>query len=255
VRGRPGVVQPTGALSRTIRRLLVRAWSRSNAPSRSVTAGSVDQRLPTCRTSPAASSCCSLTSALSWFSPAAFAIRPVAYSPRGSSPRAFFSRSSCCSDWRSTSGAVGCATGGCATSRAMRAGGVSPYRARHAGHKTTGSRPSSRRTSKLRHLRPDRQTPQRRPVRSTSTRSSLFKGIRSDDRESDLTSAPSCVDQGIRRDNRHAATDGRQGLCLRKRQVNSAARIVFRHDSCALLVELHDQTFRPDCGGVSRRRR
>ena len=185
-----GVDQPTGVLSRTIRRLLVRAWSRSNAPSRSVSAGSVDQRLPTCRTSPAAWSCCSLTNALSWFSPAAFAIRVVAYSPRGSSPSAFFSRSSRCSDWRSASGAVGCVTDGCATSRAMRAGGVCPYRARHAGHMTTGSRPSSRRTSKPRHLRPDRQTPQRRPLRSTSTMSSLFKGIPSDDRESDLTSAP-----------------------------------------------------------------
>jgi hypothetical protein len=186
-----GVAQPTGVLSRTIRRLLVRAWSRSNAPSRSVGAGSVDQRLPTCRTSPAAWSCCNLTSALSWFSPAAFAIRLVAYSPRGSSPSAFFSRSSRCSDWWSASGAFGCVTDGFATSRATRTGGVSPYRARHAGHMTTGSRPSSRRTSKPRHLRPDRQTPQRRPLRSTSTRSSLFKGIPSDDRESDLTSVPS----------------------------------------------------------------
>jgi hypothetical protein len=73
----------------------------------------------------------------------------------------------------------------------MRAGGVSPYRTRHAGHITTGSRPSWRRTSKPRHLRPDRQTPQRRPLRSTSIRSSLLKGIPPDDRESDLTSPPS----------------------------------------------------------------
>ncbi len=190
-RAADGVDQPTGALSRTIRRLLVRAWSRSNAPSRSVCAGSVDQRLPTCRTSPAAWSCCSLASALSWFSPAAFAIRAVAYSPRGSSPSAFFSRSSRGSDRRTASGAFGCVTDGCAACRAMRAGGVCPYRARHAGHMTTGSRPSSRRTSKPRHLRPDRQTPQRRPLRSISIRSSLFKGIPFDDRESDLTLAPS----------------------------------------------------------------
>jgi hypothetical protein len=64
------------------------------------------------------------------------------------------------------------------------AGGVAPYRVRQAGHTTTGSRPSARSTSKLRHLRPDLQTPQRRPLRWTSAKSSSFNGIGSHNRES-----------------------------------------------------------------------
>jgi hypothetical protein len=86
---------PTRARSRTIRMLLVRACSRSNAPSRSLEGRSVDQRLPTCRTSPDASSWRSLLSVFAWLSPTALAIRPVECSPCGSSRSTLFSRSSC----------------------------------------------------------------------------------------------------------------------------------------------------------------
>jgi hypothetical protein len=86
--------QATGSRSLTIRRLRVRACRRSNAASTSVDGGSLDQRLPTCRTSPAACSTWSLRSVLSWLSPAALAICPTECGSRGSSRSAVLSRSS-----------------------------------------------------------------------------------------------------------------------------------------------------------------
>ena len=74
--------------------LLVWAWSRSSASSRSVEGGSVDQRLPTCRISPEAASWLSRRSVLACGSPAALAILPVVYSPSGSSRSALLTRSS-----------------------------------------------------------------------------------------------------------------------------------------------------------------
>ena len=86
--------QPTGARSRMIRRLLVRACSRSSARSISLGAGSVDQRLPTCRTSPDAASSRRRRSVFASFRAAALAILPVEYSPSGSSRSTRLTRSS-----------------------------------------------------------------------------------------------------------------------------------------------------------------
>jgi hypothetical protein len=52
-------------------------------------------------------------------------------------------------------------------------GGASPKRARQLAHRTIGSRPAWRTTSKALHPRAERHTPQRRPARSSSVRSSL----------------------------------------------------------------------------------
>jgi len=70
----------------------------------------------------------------------------------------------------------------------MRTGGVSPYRARHPGHMTTGSRPSSRRTSS--HAIDVQTGRPRSGVRCVRPRLSLrYSGASRPDRESDLTSA------------------------------------------------------------------
>ncbi len=73
--------QPTRARSRTIRRLLVRASSRSMAAATSLRGGSVDQRLPTRWTSPRRSKSCSRASAFSLLMPAARAAIAVENEP------------------------------------------------------------------------------------------------------------------------------------------------------------------------------
>lgn len=157
--------------------LLVRACSRSSAPSRSVEGSSVDQRLPTSRTSPDASSWRSRRNVFVWFSPAALAILPVECSPRASSRRAFFTRSSRSAGGRSCRGGAGGAAGGGAASRLSGTGGAFPWRARHAAHMTTGWPPSGRTTSSSRQRRPERQIAQRRPARSISVMSSALTDL------------------------------------------------------------------------------
>ena len=162
----------------------MRAWRRSNAASRSVEGRSVDHCLPTRCTSPAASSACSLESAFAWLRPAALAMRPVECAPAGRVRKASLSRSSPCGDdgrcgRRGRVGVAGFAgaTAGFAgaTGGVLGAGGsdtICVNRGRHAGHVTSGSRPSGRSTSSRRHLRPVLQPEQRRPACSMSVRSS-----------------------------------------------------------------------------------
>jgi hypothetical protein len=73
--------QPTRARCRTIRTLLVRASSRSMAAATSLGGDSVDQRLPTRRTSPRRSRSCSRASTLSLLIPAARAAIAVENEP------------------------------------------------------------------------------------------------------------------------------------------------------------------------------
>ena len=73
--------QPTGARSLTIRRLLVRASSRSIATAISPGGDSVDHRLPTRRSSPRRSSFCTRASVLSWLRPDARAAIAVENEP------------------------------------------------------------------------------------------------------------------------------------------------------------------------------
>ena len=78
--------QPTRARSRTIRMLLVRASSRSIAAATLLGGASVDQRLPTRRTSPRRSRSCRRASALSRFSPAAGRPSPSRTGQAGCAP-------------------------------------------------------------------------------------------------------------------------------------------------------------------------
>ncbi len=184
----PAADQATGAGSLTILRLLVDAWSRSIAAARSLGGASVDQRLPTRRTSPRPSRSRSRASAFSLLSPAAreaIAVENELGSPssaaRRRSGRWVVSRSLAC----------GCGAGGSATAHTASAeagsrptGGSSPKRARQPAHKTTGSRPAGRTISNPRHFRAERHTPQRRPARSISLTSSVPIGISLQDRTS-----------------------------------------------------------------------
>ena len=175
--------QPTRAGSRTIRRLLVRASSRSMAAATSLGGDSLDQRLPTRRSSPRRSSSCSRASALSLLIPAARAaiaveneagsLRSAARtrSGRWSVPR---SPERCCDGARDSAVAGTGFNGGAGL---CPIGGSSPKRARQLLHKTTGSRPVGRTSSNRRHPRPERQTPQRRPAFSISVRSSVRNGV------------------------------------------------------------------------------
>ena len=170
--------QPTGARSRTIRTLLVRAWSRSMAAASSLGGASVDQRLPTRRTSPLRSRSSSRASALSLFMPAARAAIAVENEP-GSSGSAARRRSVRWSGWRCSGGAGGSAGAGTGSNRCAGwrpRGGSSPKRARQLPHKTTGSRPAGQTTSNRREPRPEWQTLHRRSALSVSIRSSVRNG-------------------------------------------------------------------------------
>ncbi len=184
----PAADQATGAGSLTILRLLVDAWSRSIAAASSLGGASVDQRLPTRRTSPRPSRSRSRASAFSLLSPAAreaIAVENELGSPssaaRRRSGRRVVSRSLAC----------GCGAGSSATAHTASAeagsrptGGSSPKRARQPAHKTTGSRPAGRTISNPRHFRAERHTPQRRPARSICLTSSVPIGISLQDRTS-----------------------------------------------------------------------
>ena len=169
--------QPIRARSLTIRRLLVRASSRSIANATSSGDGPVDQRLPTRWTSPRRSRVRSRASALALFRPAARATIAVenergisaSAAPRRS-PAGCASRLSACGLGGGSEPVSGGADSGAGLLRPI--GGSSPKRARQLPHKTTGSRCGGRTTTNRRHPRPERQTPQRRPARSISIRSS-----------------------------------------------------------------------------------
>jgi hypothetical protein len=178
-RGRLGAGQPTRAGSRTIRRLLVRASSRSIAAATSLGGDSVDQRLPTRRTSPPRSSSCKRASALSLLRPASLATIAVEKGP-DILPIAARRRSGRCSLRRSSSRGAGGEGGwawtgaGSGSGAGLRPiGGSSPKRVRQLPHNTTGSRPAGRTIPNRRHPRPERHTPQRRPARSISLKSSF----------------------------------------------------------------------------------
>ena len=149
--------QPTRARSRTIRTLLVCAWRRSMAAASSLGGDSVDQRLPTRRTSPLLSRSSSRACALSLFMPAARAAIAVENEP-GSLGSAARRRSVRWSGWRCSGGAGGSAGAGTGSDRCAGwrpIGGSSPKRARQLPHKTTGSRPAGRTTSNRRDPRPE----------------------------------------------------------------------------------------------------
>ena len=174
--------QPTRARSRTIRTLLVRASSRSIAAATSLGGDSVDQRLPTRRTSPRRSKSCSRASALWLLIPAARAAIAVENEP-GSLRTAARRRSGCWpgprSPGRRTGGASASAMAGTGSNRGegpRPTGGSTPNRARQPPHNTTGSRPAGRTSSNRRQPRPERQTPQRRPAVAISIKSSLRNG-------------------------------------------------------------------------------
>ena len=171
--------QPTRARSRTIRTLLVRAWSRSMAAASSLGGDSVDQRLPTRRTSPLRSRSSSRASALSLLMPAARAAIAVENEPGslGSAARRRSGRWSGPGSPRRCSGGAG---GSAVTGRGSNTcagwrprGGSSPKRARQLPHTTTGSRPVGQTTSNRRDPRPEWQTRHRRPAFSVSIRSSV----------------------------------------------------------------------------------
>ena len=177
----PAETQPTRARSLTIRRLLVRASSRSIAETTASSRGGlIDQRVPTRWTSPRCSSSCSRASALCLLRPAARAAVAVENEP-GSLRSAARSRSGLSSVRRSSVRGVGgervCVAAGSGSGAGLSAvGGSSSKRARQLPHNTTGSRPVGRTISNRRHLRPEWQTPQRRPARSISVRSSTLIG-------------------------------------------------------------------------------
>ena len=176
--------QPTRARSRTIRRLLVRASSRSIAAEISFGGGSVDQRLPTRWIWWRRSSFCSRASVLSLLRPAARATIAVE-NESGILRSAAWRRSGRLSVRRSRTRGFGEESGseaagaGCGAGWGLRpTGESSPSRARQLPHKTTGSRSAGGTISKRRHPRPARQTPQRRPARSISVRSLALIGFR-----------------------------------------------------------------------------
>ena len=177
----PAETQPTRARSLTIRRLLVRASSRSIAETTASSRGGlIDQRFPTRWTSPRRSRSCSRASALSLLRPAARAAVAVE-NESGSLRSAARSRSGLSSVRRSSVRGVGgesvsVAAGAGSGAGLFVVGGSSPKRARQLPHNTTGSRPAGRTISNRRHLRPEWQTPQRRPARSISVRSSTLIG-------------------------------------------------------------------------------
>ena len=163
-----------------MRRLLVRASSRSIAKATSSRRGSVDQRLPTRRTSPRRSRSCSRAIVLSVLRPAARAAIALENEPgilRSAARRRSGRRSVRGSPTRgfgSESGLAAAGAGSGAGSGVRPTGGSSPKRARQPPHKTTGPRSAERTISNRRHARPEWQTPQRRPARSISVRSSAF---------------------------------------------------------------------------------
>ena len=175
--------QPTRARSLTMRRLLVRASSRSIAEAMSLEGGSLDQRLPTRWTSPRRSRSCSRASVLPLLSPAARAAIAVENEPgilrsaaRRRSGRRSVRRSPACV-FGGESG-LGAARAGSDAGAGLRpTGGSSPKRARQLPHNTTGSRSAGRTNSNRRHPRPEWQTPQRRPARSISVRSSVSVSV------------------------------------------------------------------------------
>ena len=179
----PSAGQPTRARSRTIRRLLVRASSRSIAAATSLGGDSVDQRLPTRRTSPRRSRSSRRASALSRLRPAARAAIAVENDP-GSCPEPLVSdpgagRSPARPDAR-CAGAGGSAAAGAGSNggAGLRpTGGSSPKRARHPPHNTIGSRCAGRTSSNRRHPRPEPQTPQRRSAFSIPISSSVPNGV------------------------------------------------------------------------------
>ena len=179
----PRHTQSTRVRSLTIRRLLVRAASRSIAEEMSFGGGSVDQRLPMRWTSPRRCSSCRRASVLSLLRPAARATIAVENEPgivRSAARRRSGRRSLRRSPARGVAGESGFESDRSsfrAGSGLRASGGSSPNRARQLPHTTTGSRPAGRTISNRRHPRPDRQTPQRRPARSTSVRSSVLIGV------------------------------------------------------------------------------
>jgi hypothetical protein len=143
--------------------------------------GPVDQRLPTWWTSPRRSRSCSRASALPLFRPAARATIAVENKP-GISRSAARRRSRPGLVWPLSACAFGAGTGAASGRAGSGAGfrpigGSSPNRARQLPHKTTGSRPGGWTTSNRRHPRPERQTPQRRPARSISIKSTPFNWL------------------------------------------------------------------------------
>jgi len=178
--GAPAANQSTRARSLTIRRLLVRASSRSIAKATSSGRGSVDQRLPTRRTSPRRSSSCSRAIVLSLVRPAARAAIALENEPgilRSAARRRSGRRSVRGSPGRGFGSEIGFGAAGAgsgAGSGLRPTGGSSPKRARQPPHKTTGPRSAERTISNRRHARPEWQTAQRRPARSNSVRSSAL---------------------------------------------------------------------------------
>ena len=170
-----------------MRRLLVRASSRSIARATSSGRSSVHQRSPTRRTSPRRSRSYSRAIVLSLLRPTARAAialenepgilrsaarrrsgrRSVRGSVRGSPARGFGSES----------GLAAAGAGSGAGSDLRPTGGSSPKRARQPPHKTTGPRSAERTISSRRHARPEWQPPQRRPARSISVRSSALSAF------------------------------------------------------------------------------
>ena len=170
--------QPTRLRSLTIRRLLVRASSRSIAEASSSRGGLVDQRLPARWTSPRRSRSCSRTSVLSWLRPAARAAVAVENelgilrsAARRRSGRRSVRRSPPVFGAESSSAAAGAGSG------LRPLGGSSPKRARQPAHNRTGSRPAGWTSSNRRQPRPESQTPQRRPAFSISVMSSACIGF------------------------------------------------------------------------------
>ena len=177
------VGQLTRARSLTIRRLRVRAWSRSIASVTSLGGSSVDHRLPTRRISPRRSRSCSRNRAFWLLRPAARATTAVENEP-GISRSAARRRSapgSVIALPASGSGGVRVSTAALAASDCVTGlwttGGSSPNRARQAPHSTIGAPSVERMTSNRRDPRPERQIAQRRPARSISLMSSLRVGI------------------------------------------------------------------------------
>ena len=182
-RAQPSAGQRTRARSRTMRRFLVRASSRSIAAAISLGGDSVDQRLPTRRTSPRRSRSSRRASTFSRLRPAVRAAIAVENDP-GSLPKAARKRSGrrsvsrspgrcCCA---SASGSAAAGTGSNGGTGLRPTGGSSPKRARQPPHNTIGSRCAGRTSSNRRHPRPEPQTPQRRSAFSIPISCSVPNG-------------------------------------------------------------------------------
>ena len=169
--------QPTRARSRTIRTLLVRASRRSMAAARSLGGDSVDQRLPTRRTSPRRSRSFSRSSALWLLIPAARAAIAVENEP-GSIPSAARSRSGCWSGPRSPGRRFGGTSGSAMAGKGSTGAkaGVPPADRHQSGHgscRTTRpapARPGARAQTDAIH---DQSGRRRSAVRHSRSRSGL----------------------------------------------------------------------------------